>query len=421
VKARTTAIILAAASALYFLWAAEEEPPEWRRFFGLWRVRDLIIGCSLIVGGIIALSAAISRRALSACLFVGWLGVSAWMLLELIGLLGFVSYPERFGRKTGPTLGDDRIVHADVRGVSYHDTAASWGLLSQPVPFHFKTDRRGFRNRHDRARADLYLLGDSIIVAGLISIEKTVTARLERLLGRSAMSVALNGVSPQEEIELFREADLAVENSLVLHFLFEGNDLLDSASHRKGSQEVEAPITESILKKSFAHSGLLWLQQLSQPVVGRARRQMCSINGRQYTFGWIDTSFRGLEPEMKVIQAAMEAFRDEVEDEGGSYAVVFVPAKLRVLGPLCSWPAGSRLENYRRHLGPMQDAVRRWSTNSGVRLIDLTERLGDAAEAGDIPWFWGDSHWNETGHRIAAQSIAAWDVLSEWRFSVDQR
>jgi hypothetical protein len=230
----------------------------------------------VIVGGVMALSAAISRPAQSACLFVGWLGVSAWMLLELIGLLGFVSYPERFGRKTGPTLGDDRIVHADVRGVSYHDTAASWGLLSQPVPFHFKTDRRGFRNRHDRARADLYLLGDSIIVAGLISIEKTVTARLERLLGRSAMSVALNGVSPQEEIELFREADLAVENSLVLHFLFEGNDLLDSASHRKRSQEVEAPITESILKKSFAHSGLLWLQQLSQPVVWVAHDVRCA-------------------------------------------------------------------------------------------------------------------------------------------------
>ena len=34
---------------------------------------------------------------------------------------------------------------------------------------------------------------------------------------------------------------------------------------------------------------------------------------------------------------------------------------------------------------------------------------------GKVPWMWGDSHRNATGHRLAAEEIAAWDEVRGWQ------
>lgn len=70
----------------------------------------------------------------------------------------------------------------------------------------------------------------------------------------------------------------------------------------------------------------MWLQRKSQPVLEMATRQMCEIAGQPYTFLWLRRAFEGLEPEQAKIERELEAFSGWVREQGGDFAVVFVPA-----------------------------------------------------------------------------------------------
>jgi hypothetical protein len=52
--------------------------------------------------------------------------------------------------------------------------------------FAYKSDRNGFRNVIDRDAADIYLLGESILVAGLVPFDKIITSRLEKAMQAAA-------------------------------------------------------------------------------------------------------------------------------------------------------------------------------------------------------------------------------------------
>ena len=91
--------------------------------------------------------------------------------------------------------------------------------------------------------------------------------------------------------------------------------------------------------------------------------------------------------------------------------MVFVPTKYRVLNKLCDFPEGSLISEPDKHLSDLPETMRVWSVKSGIRYLDLTASLMKAASLGDIPWLWGDTHWAESGHEIAARSIADWRDL----------
>ncbi len=138
------------------------------------------------------------------------------------------------------------------------------------------------------------------------------------------------------------------------------------------------------------------------------------VDDELYTFVWTANSFVGLDTEVSHVLAAIADVRTAVSNGGGSYAVVMVPAKLRVIGPLCTWPAGSKLADYEAHLGPLPDQIRQRCEQEGIDMLDLTQSLRESATNGRIPWFPGDTHWNAIGHDVAADSLSAWSPVRQW-------
>src|SRR5262249_34727263 len=132
--------------------------------------------------------------------------------------------PRPPGAPAAPTL--------DVRGTTFEDTALAWGLPAAPIAFRFQTDRRGYRNALDREGGDVYLLGDSCLVAALLPFEETLCGRLEAALARPVVHLALIGIGVYQEAALRDADDVPLEGRLVLHFVFEGNDQADSAKYR---------------------------------------------------------------------------------------------------------------------------------------------------------------------------------------------
>ncbi len=409
IRACWLALMFLMAAVVWLIVNAQEDGND-RLFFGLWRTRVLAIGVSALYLSLLSLSYAFSKRT-AYTLVLGVLMTCATIaLLELVGAVGAINYARAFGLARSETLGTQAVPHLDVTGQTYQDLALKRGYLTEPIPFHYVTDRRGFRNEHDRADADIYLLGDSILVAGLLPFQKTVAGLLEEEMGVRAMNIALIGLSPQEERDLFIASKLPIRDRLVLHFVFEGNDLLDSASYRKPTEALS-----SLAQSTFCYNFMIWLQKLSDPRKLADERKVGRIDGKEFLFSWTDRSFRGVEGEFEYVCAALREMHSHVTAAKGAYAIVYVPAKIRVLGPFCTWPPESSVQDYKPHLSPMRKWLADWCQDQGLDMLDLTDPLVASVGPDTIPWFPADTHPNEVGHRVVADAIELWNVAVAWR------
>jgi hypothetical protein len=348
-----------------------------------------------------------SRRALFAGVLALLLAGATAGGLEAAGRLGIVDWAASFRLRHVAPLGSVRLPHVTITGEADEDTAALWRIARPKTPFVYRTDRFGLRNLHDRGEAAIYCLGDSFLVAGLLPIEHTVAARLERRLGVPVMNAALVGLGPQEVRALWQELRLPARGRAVLQFVTEDNDLVDSARFRRGrrSEDIASPTA-----RSFVASAIVWLQRVTQPVPGEARRRTGRIGGRDIAFPWHANAFAGLESEVDEVLASIASLHEEVAAARGCHGVVLVPSKLRVLGPLCTWPRDSELRDVAAALGPLPEALRAWCAAHAVPFLDLTEALRASAGRA-LPYFDYDTHWTAAGHAVAARELAAWPFL----------
>ena len=379
-------------------------------FFGLWQTRALAVGCGLAWLGVLLAIASRSKQSLRGFLTAHVVFALLWLGLEGLGAAGVMDYAQALNPVAKGKLGTIPVPQADVRGETREDLAAAWGHPSPNIPFHFRTDARGFRNHVDNEVADVYCLGDSFLVGGLVAWEETLTARLADALQRPVSNLALNGLSPQEECELFRDAGLDANGKLVVQFLFEGNDLLDSAHF--GAEDTSSE--RSFKDRSLTNNLILKLQDLTQPRDDFIALRSGTIAEETYLFRWTRKAFAGYEPEVHRITAHLSDFRDEVEAAGGRYAIVMIPSKLRILGPHAEFPEHSPLADREANCSPLPERIAEFCASESIPYLDLTDALAASAAAGEIPWFAGDTHWNSTGNRVAAEACLAWEPIRAW-------
>jgi hypothetical protein len=394
--------LIVAAAAGWLYWTAQPIEDQ-DSFFGLWRMRHMLpaafaLWCAF---GLAAWRRAPIRHAFLASTFIA---AAAVVLLDIVGLVGLVKYPELFAPRP-KALGIEAIPNLRIMGQTYQDTATAWHVEQGPIPFNFVTDRRGYRNEIDRAEADYYLLGDSILVAGLLPFQDTIAARIEDALKKPVVNIALLAVGPQQEREMLLNSGVPLEGRTVLHFVFEGNDLLDSANYREKSRNEGE--RGPLIRQLFSFQCLVFLQRITHPNRVDHSRQTGYINGQPYLFEWLDDSFKPCMDEVDHLFNAVLDIRKFVESSGGKYIAVYVPAKIRILGPFCTWHENSPLIHYENHINPLREKMTRWCSENHIVLIDTTQALLESVREGVIPWFWGDTHPNAAGHKAMAQAVLA--------------
>ena len=402
-------LVAAAAAILVATRTTLAASGQHRLVFGMWRTRHVLAAAGLTwLGALVAvraLSVGAFERALCASLGVGL----ALVGLEATGRAVLVDWAGVFRPESTSKLSFQAVPHLDESGETTPDLALAWGLPVAPIAYRFRTDSHGFRNAIDRESATLYLVGDSYLVAGLLPFEETVTARVEAALRRPTMAVALSGLGPEEEIAVFEGAELDVEGALVVQFFFEGNDLSDSARWSVGITRTSPPA-----RSGFLNSLIVSVQEATQPVEPFVDLRSGRLNGVQYAFRWVGADVFPHLDRLEPVLGALSAFRTRVESRGGRYAVVFLPSKLRVLGPLCEFTEGALYADVATQLSDLPQRLAEWARSEDIPLLDLTPALIASTRAGEVPWFQYDTHWNEIGHRVAARELVEWSAMEAW-------
>lgn len=379
-----------------------------RKLFGHWRNSAVFVALGLVWASGLLLAWAVRRSWRNGVLLVSvQLGV-VWLLLEGVGALGLVNYRRALGMAGGEALGSHALPSVDLSGQTKQDLAALWNLPSEPLPFQYRTNTLGYRaDVVDRTEAQTYLLGDSLLVGGLVPYAETVGGRLEALRSENTMIIALINSGVQREEHMLMQAKVPLAGRTLIQFVFEGNDLADSRRQRTNldNKPIEPPWWP---QRTLYFNALYRLQIMTDPIDPRARQHMGYLGEDEYAFLWLDNAFVGLEDEIPSVLETLGRVRKHVEAQGGRYRLVHIPTKLRVLGPLMRWREDTKIAPYERHLGPLPAALASWASAEGVPYLDLTAALQADANAGRVPWYRYDTHWNAQGHDTAARAVAAW-------------
>jgi hypothetical protein len=342
--------------------------------------------------------------------------IFALAALELPALVGAIDYRDLFPRARRYYQGEGKsipglrtVMPANMKqsGMLSGDLVPILGAPAKPVEYTFQTDSRGLRNASEKNDPSILLLGDSILVAGLLPIEQIVSERLERELGVEVLNVSASGDSLQEELLRLRSLDLDLDGRLVVQFIFEGNDQSDSAewrawlSHQDASEYPESGIVKTVLAMLHA----------PRRSAGRRRSGVyTTADGLGERVYFLNDAARidSHRAEFPVIADALREARRDLDGQGARYALVFVPAKLTVLGPQMTWDEDSALSDTRLQRSLFRDDMRQFAEREELPYFDTTEALQAAARQGVLPYFCDDTHLNGAGHGLVARTLAPW-------------
>jgi hypothetical protein len=275
-----------------------------------------------------------------------------------------------------------------------------------PVPFRIETDRFGLRNPPGKGAPEVFLLGDSFLQAALTPAEETVTERLERRLGVPVLNVSEYGYSPQEELIRLETTGFDLSGKVVVHFIFEGNDLKDSRIWRAWlSRRFKSDWPDSGLVKNLA--GLLHAP--SRKAAARRLGLFAGQGGDKKT--WFLYDAPGMARQMKefgTLEAVLAEARNEVVRKGGAYGVVFIPAKITVMHDACTWPAGSDFATIRPMEGPLGKALEATCADAGISFRSIADPLRALAARGISPYHAADTHLSSAGHEATAIYLEPW-------------
>lgn len=311
-------------------------------------------------------------------------------------------------------------------------------VLEQGVRY---DDADGFRRPARTAdRYPIAVIGDSFTDGGQVPW----TDLLAQALDRPVRNLGWSGFGPLEYAEIARQY-LASDHDWVLVAYFEGNDLSNIRTSRQ-----QADQNGGLLPLNLTHAygapvtDVRQLEQYSDITLDPQERYLYPLthnlpDGSAFEMAYISDYLWWLNGEREVYAGSRNAVeladalgRIKAAADGACVALVYVPEKEHIYFPYAD-PAGNRryvLENGRELLigpdgwlthGPVapvdaptfearmnnqHDVVRGIADAAGFQFIDLLDPFVE--NASDRTYYTYDSHWNETGHRLAAQTVAVY-------------
>ena len=368
----------------------------------------------------------------------------------------------RYGRRLRASVDTHNDwTYGDIVRMGFIPAAVSPGVRHR---FAFATDAEGFRNRTVREKVTIAALGDSFTDAMTVPADASWPSRLEQQLGVTVQNYGTAGFGPQQELLVLRDYVLRHRPSRIILAYFAGNDLFDAERFDRfergqlSAQTLGWPIKDVYSRAdtwfvtSAIAAGAGWFSRRIEPAVViaseenpvehsvRAASQFdrglftLRVDGKllQWAFmppylNTMNFSERELRQRSgwRLTRDAILVMRQASRDAGAEFIVMFLPFKSQVYWPLLERSLTSddlhhALAFYlegngrpidvaamRRNRLAQNAMLRDLCESAGIRFLDMTPALERRVESGDNVYFPDESHLNELGHAIVAESLAS--------------
>ena len=296
-----------------------------------------------------------------------------------------------------------------------------------PYRVSFSRDGHGFRNVEPWPEdVDMVIIGDSFTAAELIQ------QPFWQDLSRSTLVLAVPGTGTLEQQRLFDAFALPRQPETVVLAFFAGNDLNNTLFYAD-------MLRQGMTRQDLAHIGKNPLDYLVifRMVQFLFRSAADAAAGCHYpVFAQTDpvtpVAFFGqslpllasdkaslLESEeLRLARASIDEMRSALEANGGRLILMYIPQKAELYWPYLDAAAKeliidiesrsrnlTGLEMIDDNLSAQRDAMRELADEIGIAFLDLSPPLAAAIAAGEMPYFFADTHWNQLGHDIARKAL----------------
>lgn len=329
------------------------------------------------------------------------------------------------------------------------------------VRVHFVTDADGFRNPDALPEdIDVVVAGDSF-TAGM-EVEHSWPEIFSAISGLETLNLAVPGLGPIAETESIRLYGLRRDPSVVIMAYFEGNDLRDAAQYHAVRQAgiswidwglAQASWDRKLVSLTWFRAGAARAAERLNLVVRPVDRVdslpvyplIFEINGRPMRLSFLDGYVSMLLAPRTMIEAsnnfryAADAIQDAdriSREAGARFVLVYIPTKahvyarfvpaelldqvtttvhpLKLVDGLLVFDDSAYGPPSAGFLATMNDqaaAMADLAASNGIEFLDLTPVFQEQAGQGIELYLPLSIHWNEAGHRLAAETVAAY--LSE--------
>ena len=334
--------------------------------------------------------------------------------------------------------------------------------------FRLVTDADGFRNGAARERFDIAALGDSFTDATTMAVEESWPSQLERRLGVTVQNYGTAGFGPQQELLVLKDYVAAHRPARVILAFFAGNDIFDAEAfdefERSGGRNAR-PAPGWRIKDVFSRAdtwyvvsalkaGTAWLGKAQPPAHAEAvqlhewpsadagvalppfDRGMFAVQVNERTLRWAFmtpylNTLNFSEHELRnragwtLTRAAILDMQRVTRAFGGEFVLMFLPFKSQVywpvleramapdvLRPALQFYLGGNgrdldLDAMRRNRLAQNHLMREFCERAHIPFVDTTDALSTRVESGENVYFPDESHLNETGQAIVAETLAA--------------
>lgn len=339
-----------------------------------------------------------------------------------------------------------------ITGTAHRPGAQGWNHNEGNA--YIRINRAGFRDGEHALEKPpgtlrIAILGDSIVEALQVPLEQTFGRLLEQNLSLcfksrrvEVLNFGVSGYGTAQELLTLRHKVWPYQPDVVLLVFFAGNDVRNNHRALNGDPLVpyffyhenrlalDASFRERLQRSPtsrFARSARDWLSQRCRVVqlCEWARFRMASKK-KERSGGKLDPGGEsGLDDSVftpprdavwreawHVTEGLLLAVRDEVKEHGARLDLVIVPGGIQV------HPDAGLRESFRRKIG-VEDLdyparrIENFAAKSGIRVVSLVDGFREFSATSRVfthgfpnanPGF---GHLNETGHRLAAEILAA--------------
>jgi lysophospholipase L1-like esterase len=292
-------------------------------------------------------------------------------------------------------------------------------------------DENGFR-RQDNVRAtptdakNVYVLGDSFVWGWGVAQGREFTDQMNLLMpGYRVHNLGLVATGTVQQYVIFQRYVMPrMHRGDVVLLAFYVNDFADNVGRTMGGSlyaKVENGAIRTVLPDGTAVSGALknklkdwsYLFNLVTYCTDRFRQLRAiaaPLNPDVTTAGHSRATMSDDGPEVQVTRFYLAALKNDCEAKQVPLVVAYLPgtAELGEDDP-------QRMDIPKAEQLACRSAFFRCTEALGIDTVDLLPTLLRGKKSGRCQrvTFRGDPHWNETGHRLAAESLAGWLVARD--------